>query len=372
MKTPNVSRVTLRIVALVWVSLLASVFLTCSDTDGSSADSDAATVESDASENPLPWIDTHAHPTGIESDCTSQTCVDAVIETMDAYGVRRTILLAPPAPAGGLSTEAEAAIRTTVAMSPDRFYYGAGGNQLNAMIHQTPESGTVSEQMRQDFQQTATELMNGTDAVVFGETAVLHLSYSNEHAFEEIDADTPLFGLLADLAVANNVPIDLHMDAVQQTLDTPGFYTSQSDRNPAQVQENITGLEALLESNRDARIVWVHVGRDTTGQQTAELVDGLLENHANLYIQVHPIFGPLGSPNAMVDRDGVIRTEWLEVLEDYPDRVVLGSDTFYTGTADDGTHLAPFQTFLQQLPGTLATQFGCENPIRIYNLSGGC
>jgi hypothetical protein len=51
---------------------------------------------------------------------------------------------------------------------------------------------------------------------------------------------------------------------------------------------------------------------------------------------------------------------------------VLGTDVFLTGTETDAKPLNAVQLFLQGLPHDLATKIGCENPVTIYGLPGGC
>ena len=360
------------IVALFAVAL----FLRCDSNHSSESQTPAAdTVDrgsTDGGSTFLPWIDTHAHPRGVDSSCTSESCVNAVVATMDAYNVRRTIFMHPPAPGGAGNANQEATIRATVGMYPDRFYYGAGGNMLNAQIHQTADSAEVTNEQRQTFTQTVESLLNSADVVCFGEMAALHVSYAENHAFEEIMPDAPLFLLLADLAADAGIPIDLHMDAVEQTMDTPEHFTELSSLTPDELQGNITALENLLSHNRDATIVWAHVGRDTTGDMTAELIGDLLDRHPNLVIQIHPVCAPLPSDNAIVSQDGTLRPEWLSVIEENADRVVLGTDAFYEGTETDKEQLRKMQRFLSQLPDDVAHQVGCENPLRIYSLPNGC
>ncbi|MBI4862898.1 MAG: amidohydrolase family protein [Candidatus Riflebacteria bacterium] len=253
---------------------------------------------------------------------------------------------------------------------PDRFYYAAGGNTLNSLIQQSPVSGPVPAGLIQEFDRTAQELIAAGDVVAFGEVTALHVSYEPRHSFEETPANGGLFKRLADLAASRDVPIDFHMDAVEQTMATPEFFLKASGNNPPRLQANIAAFEELLAYNRNARIVWAHVGRDTTGAMTPTLVRRLLQAHSNLYIQIAPQLGPLGTSNSIVDDLGVVRPDWTILLLEFPDRAVLGSDTFHTGERERA--MEDCQRFLQQLPSDLARKIGCENPGRIYKLGGGC
>jgi hypothetical protein len=291
---------------------------------------------------------------------------------MDAAGVRKVILMPPPAPAGAGNANAEPSIVAAAQFRPDRFFYGVGGNTLNSLIDKMPDSGVATQAQKAEFQNTFGKLTASyPGAVVLGEFATLHLSYEPVHAFEESPTNSDLMKLLADLAATSDHPIDLHIDVVPQTMNTPPFFRQASSRNPVQIQANIPALENLLAYNRKARIVLAHVGRDTTGQMSPGLIDRLLATHPNLYAQVHPTSEPLQSSTAILDTAGNIRAEWVALMQKYPDRFVIGSDSFFSGNVRERS-LGQVQRFLQKLSNDLAYRIGCVNPVKIYKLPSGC
>ena len=85
--------------------------------------------------------------------------------------------------------------------------------------------------------------------------------------------------LLADIAAENNIPIDLHMEAVPKDIPTPVSMLKASSRNPDILKANIQGLGRLLVHNRMAKIVWQHIGWDNIGYMTIELLTDLLKQH---------------------------------------------------------------------------------------------
>jgi hypothetical protein len=347
------------------VLLIAAVVMVA----GCQASNDGSSTTVSSGTEPRPWIDTHAHPVGFDTTCTTATCINAAISTMDTYGVKKSILFSAPAVRGDVASEDTYA--AVVALRPDRLFLGAGGSALNPLIQQTPDDGQVSTALRQQLSSTVPALMALRSVVVLGEIASLHLSYNPAHPYEETQANTPLFLLLADQAATYAVPIDLHMDAVSTAMSTPQFFRNASTNNPAQLPANVAAMEALLAYRRDARVIWAHVGRDTTGQMTPQLVGRLVDAHSNLYLQL-AMAGPLHTATDIVDSAGSIRSDWLSLLQEHADRFVIGSDTFYAGTSTDGKELAKVKDFLARLPSSLAYQIGCENPVKIYRLSSGC
>ena len=319
-----------------------------------------------------PWIDTHAHPTGIHNECGDAACLDTVIAIMDAHGLKKAILMHPPAGWNGLDEASEALVREVVEMRPDRFFLGAGGNVLNARIQKAGDSEQEATDMEAVFIATANELVAGGGVVVFGETTSCHLSYEDAHPFEQVPTDSKLYRTLVDLAATHDVAVDIHIDVAVETQDIPPFFDEHSTNNPEQIQANMGDFEALLAHNRAARVVLAHAGRDTTGDMTASLMEELLVANSNLYLQIHPVHGPLQSPTSIVDEEGDIRPEWLTLLQDHSDRFVMGSDHFLTGGDDDDKAFFRIQHFLRELPEAVAYEIGCENPVAIYKLSSGC
>jgi predicted TIM-barrel fold metal-dependent hydrolase len=151
------------------------------------------------------------------------------------------------------------------------------------MIQRIPPDKVTPEAIRQ-FQQEA-EIIVKARAAGFGELTAEHFSSGRgNHPYESTRPDHPLFLALADIAAQHGMPIDLHMEAVPQDMPFPR--RSGRGQNPETVRENISGLERLLEHNRNARIIWAHAGWDLTGERTVPLMRSLLDKHPNLYLSI--------------------------------------------------------------------------------------
>jgi predicted TIM-barrel fold metal-dependent hydrolase len=205
--------------------------------------------------------------------------------------------------------------------------------------------------------------------------AALHLSMQEHHIFSQVDPDHPLFLLLADIAAENNIPIDLHMEAVPQDAPTPESLLRASSHNPATLRANIGGLERLLEHNQNAKIVWQHIGWDNIGYMTTDLLRYLLNKHPNLYVAIRverrmlkvDQSGPM--TNRIVDNNWNVRPEWRKFIIDFSDRIVVGSDDFM-GMARQQPR--PKDSFIEtwgimrQFPEEIARKIGRNNAARIY------
>ena len=327
-----------------------------------SAQQEAAETGSD-----VRWIDTHTHPLGgpgRRESVFSAERLNQVIAIHERRGVERALLLLPPSPRA-----APAALETqliqAVKSRPEHFAFLGGG--LQALIQEAIESNMVSPELRGRFEAKAVELARA-GAVGFGEMTALHFSFAEFHPYVEARPDHPLFLLLADLAAKYDVPLDLHMEAVTKDMATPGRLLQRSSLNPPTVRENVSAFERLLARNRKARIVWAHIGWDNTGDMTVALLRRLLEAHPNLYLQLRIPTVPGTFPqNNPLDRDGKLRPEWLDLIDSFPERLVLGSDTFMARPDfEEGLRLTA--SLLQQLPPKLARKVGYENATRLYRL----
>ena len=69
--------------------------------------------------------------------------------------------------------------------------------------------------------------------------------------------------------------------------------------------------------------------------------------------------------------DGMLRADWIRMIETYPDRFTVGSDQFFTGegaTIAGPPSLDATWQLLSYLPQDLQRQIACENAFLIYKL----
>ena len=144
-------------------------------------------------------------------------------------------------------------------------------------------------------------------------------------------ADSPLLQELFSLAGAHGVPLSIHMDA-----------------EPASVAE----MERLLSSNRSANLLWAHTGH----YAEPDLIRRLLEQHPNLYCELsYRISLSVSRTATPMDTNGVLAQDWLELLEAFPDRFVIGTDLSFAAPASYAAMIAAWRGVLLQLsPATAA------------------
>lgn len=302
-------------------------------------------------------------------------CADNMIKLMDKYGIQKVILMPQPRISGQHGSYDYKELLPAIRKYPDRLFLGAGGGILNSMIHGT-DPGEVTDEIRKTFRKYAVEMVKD-GAKAFAEFAALHLSMNQNHVFEEVSPDHPLFLLLADIAAEYDIPIDFHMEAVVKDTPTPANLIKVSSKNPATLNANIPAFERLLAHNRKAKIVWQHISWDNTGQMTISLLKRMLEDHPNLYLgfKIEERGFKVGTqdpmPNRMVDTNYMIKADWMQFFKDYPDRLLVAADQFVGipgKTQRPPQYMEQTYSAIKQLPADVLIKVSRDNAIRLYNL----
>jgi Amidohydrolase len=143
-------------------------------------------------------------------------------------------------------------------------------------------------------------------------------------------ADTELVKKTVDFAVTNNLYLHAHADD--------------------------EAVEILMRHNPRARIIWAHTGFGlATGRVTA-----MLDKYRNLW-------GELSYRGGIVDGSGKLTPEWRAMFERYPDRFLLGSDTWIPERwAAYGEIMAGYRGWLAQLPPAVAKQIAHGNARALF------
>lgn len=308
----------------------------------------------------IPIIDAHAHPS--RSSRSIEQGLGATRQIMAEFGVTMTILAPPPFPAAERGLYGAGELQARARSEKDRFAFTAGGESLNPMIQQTPPD-KVTPDLVQRFERAA-ESIAQAGAAGFGEVAAEHFSNRmGRHPYESSPPDHPLFLALADICAKYAMPLELHMEAVPREMPFPPARSGPP--NPANLKENISAFERLLDHNPKARIVWLHAGWDLSGERTVPLMRSLLERHTNLFMTVKSDHA--GTPrNAPFLPDGTVKPAWIAMMRAFPDRFVIGSDQFY----DEGPErIERARKFINGLPPDLARLVASENVRRVYRFA---
>lgn len=167
-----------------------------------------------------------------------------------------------------------------------------------------------------------------------------------------VPTNAPFFTEMLALAAKYKIPLGMHMQW-----------------HPASVAE----LEALAASNRDGTIVLMHCGKDATARD----IRPILEKHPNIYCDLsyrsppqethndpaRTIFWPKG-----LFRKAGIKPEWKQLIEDFPDRFMVGVDDVHDWKQYDQVVEAIRTGVLEQLSPETAEQVAWKNAVRLFRL----
>jgi hypothetical protein len=323
----------------------------------------------------LPVIATHTHILAM-TDLGNRAmdwagATKNALARMDVYGIRTAVIMPTPMHPDRSDDSLIDGFFEAARKHPDRFVVVGGGASLNGIIQRT-RPDRVSERVRKQFAQRAEEIIR-KGAVGFGEMTALHFSFFGGHPFEETRPDHPLFLLLADIAAKYDVPIDLHVEAVAHDWAVSDQLHRQSRANPDRVSENIAAFERLLAHNRRARIIWVHVGMDSTGHRSTEVTRRLLRENANLYLSITSFQNAVG--DEWFFRPGAgLHPAWRDLILEFPDRFMIGTDAFFlpdnpSVKMPDRTRIALATVQGPALPPDVKRKIAFENAQRVFKLT---
>lgn len=147
------------------------------------------------------------------------------------------------------------------------------------------------------------------------------------------DAESPWVKKTVDFAVANNLMLHAHSDDA--------------------------AIDLLFAHNPRARIVWAHSGFDTPPETIAKYLD-----------RYPALWGEL-SYRYDIAENGAIKPAWRALLLKYPDRFVLGSDTWITPRWDQYAEImAGYRAWLKQLPREVEESIAHRNAEKLFGGTG--
>ncbi|SNQ58912.1 amidohydrolase family protein [Candidatus Methanoperedens nitratireducens] len=279
------------LLSILFASLIAGCVSPAMDSRQPAASSTTPVAESEDR-----YIDVHTHitPAGMP--------LEQIIRSMDKEGIDRMIIMESPTDIYNRVPQAQYGIPEAAEKYPDRFTALYGG---------------------------------------FGEIALRH--FPSEDGTEiTIPGDHPWIFVMSDIAAKYDVPIDIHMEATDET---------------------VADLEKLLDHNKSANLIWEHAGRSNTGKTTPLLMRRLMEEHPNMYsaVKIRKAKTAERIVVRILDDEDKITPEWMALFRDFPDRFMIGSDIKPGEKDDDFSHIKNQRKFLSRLPPEIAKKIKREN-----------
>ncbi len=170
-----------------------------------------------------------------------------------------------------------------------------------------------------------------------------------------LPTDAPFFKEAMKLATRHNVPLPMHMEW-----------------HP----ESVAQLSALLTEFPKATVVLSHCGKITV----AEDIRPFFQKHSNVYCDLGYRSSPQGENEGRRDprriifwsdtlfRKADIKADWLQLVEDFPDRFMLAIDDVVSWTQYDEVVMATRNAVLAKLSPTTAEKVAYRNAVRVFGL----
>ena len=299
------------------------------------------------------WVDTHLHYVDFMQQSDGS---EAMLAAMDKAGVEDAWLFGLPV-VKKWQQDAPRRPRYYLGDEAPLYYYSATDDIVAGAVRDLPE-----DQRRRlapfisGFNPTDMNAARHVQALIerypgmwrgIGEVITRHDDLTALTAGETARANHPALMKVYRLAARHDLPVLLHSNLTSLREETP-IYLGE--------------LEDALRSNPDTRFVLAHAGtsggvekRQAPLATLNEIIRALLERYDNLYVDLS-----WSVREHYLIKDGEPRAAWVALIEDHPDRFVLGSDV--VGHFDSiGAILGEYRPLLDALPKPVADKLRAEN-----------
>ncbi|MDO8385759.1 MAG: amidohydrolase family protein [Polaromonas sp.] len=276
-------------------------------------------------------------------------------ERMDRHGIRWTVSAgAIGSPSAGSPATRDAAVRELLR---ERFLPAVGGAEarqaelrVGARFYTDMPGTERDDALRRIDEQMALQPRVLAETFPNAETSSV-----DPIRQRRVATDGPYFRSLMAIAQREGRPVPMHMQ----------FH-----------RESVAGLSQLLQDHPDGQVLLSHCGKDTRAAD----VRAMLDKHANLFCDLSYRGAPLASNESRRDPNRLIfwgpgvlqaagmKDDWRQLIEDHPDRFMVGIDDVHTWDIYDQTVLAIRQGVLAQLTPTTAEKVAWRNAARLFRL----
>lgn len=175
-------------------------------------------------------------------------------------------------------------------------------------------------------------------------------SWMNDTSIQDLIEGEYKRGIYAGIGEFHLTGRDAAAEGVKRTVD---FAARHGLYLHAHADE--AALEILFGHNPQARIIWAHTGFSTPPDQ----VEAYLKRHAGLWCEL--------SYRSGITSGGKLTAEWRDLFERYPERFLLGSDTWIDQRWDSyAAIMAEYRGWLGQLPREVAEKIAHKNAETLF------
>ena len=232
----------------------------------------------------------------------------------------------------------------------NRYLRFAGFQELarNALISPNCVADASSESFKIAFGKIEEELRTGV-ARGMGEVFVnTRTSHANPRLRLKIPPNSSGIRALWSLSARYGVPLSIHM---------------QFDR------DSVDQLRELLQSDPKGVLVLVHAGKDTVAEQVRPLLAEFPNLFCDLAYRSPPQEkGPVSSSVRIIFSKSVLKPDWKQLIEDYPDRFFVAVDDVQSWSQYDEVVATIREGLLGNLSPETAEKVAYKNAVRVFKL----
>jgi len=232
----------------------------------------------------------------------------------------------------------------------DRYLRFAGFYELarNALISPNYVADASSESFKSAFGKIEEELRTGV-ARGMGEVFVnTRTSHTNPRMRFKIPPNSSGIRALWSLSARYGVPLSIHMQFDQDSVDQ---------------------LRELLQSDPKGVLVLVHAGKDTVAAQVRSLLAEFPNLFCDLAYRSPPQEkGPVSSSVRIIFSKSVLKPDWKQLIEDYPDRFFVAVDDVQSWSQYDEVVATIREGLLGNLSPETAEKVAYKNAMRVFKL----
>ena len=150
----------------------------------------------------------------------------------------------------------------------------------------------------------------------------------------------------------------LHGEEAHQPVVAEMVNFAREHRMMLHAHSDVSALRTLFRLHPEARIIWAHTGFSLP----ADEVENMLRTYPGLIAE-------LSYRSGITTASGKISDDWLRLFERYPDRFLLGSDTWINERWDQYAQImSGYRAWLTQLPPEVAQRIAWGNAARLFGL----
>ncbi len=181
-----------------------------------------------------------------------------------------------------------------------------------------------------------------------GEILLRHDDLTNLTFEETARANHPAMTPVYELCVAEKLPILLHQNSTSVGRHDEYVYLHE--------------LEEVLDRHANLTVVWAHCGlsKRVMHDRYHEMIDRMLSTYPQLHLDVSWV-----SYEKVISLDHLLSKDWVELIERYDDRFMIGSDLL--GRFDDlKPTLSRYENLLQALSESARKKVAGGNAKRVF------